>query len=196
MSSDASGTLFDRFNSKTKLLLIGPTFRLDLARGLGLEFDALYERVNYDFTLLGSGPGYFSQTFQQTTANHWQFPLLVQYGFGVGKAKPFVEAGPSILHMSATKSNITTTSSTPPSPKISSVAGQTGTWAGFTTGGGFDVRLSRLHLRPEFRYSRWFSSTTGPPGGSFFSGGLGIFFPPEPTHLNQNEATFLLGATF
>jgi hypothetical protein len=189
--------LADRYNSKTKRLLIGPAFRLDLVRGLGLEFDALYQRVNYDFTTLNSAPGSFNQTFQQTTANKWEFPLLVQYNIPVSKLKPFVEAGPSILHITTAKSTITTTSSMPPSSTVSSVTGQTGTWAGFTTGGGLDVRWSRLHLRPEVRYSRWFSPTTGPIAGAFGLEPFVVFTPsPEGIHLNQNEASFLLGVTF
>ncbi len=195
-SSTPSSTVFDRYNSETKRLLIGPTFRVDFARGLGLEFDALYQRVNYDFTTLNSSPGVFNQTFQQTTANKWEFPLLVEYAFPVRAAKLFVEAGPSILHITPTKSDITGTSSAPPSPTVSSTTGQAGTWAGFTTGGGVDVHWSRFHLRPEVRYSRWFSPTTGPIIGVIALGSLVFFTATEGIHLNQNEASFLLGLTF
>src|SRR6266849_5504951 len=45
---------FDRYNSETKRLLIGPAFRLDLQSGLGIEFDALYQRVNYDHAIVNS----------------------------------------------------------------------------------------------------------------------------------------------
>jgi hypothetical protein len=200
-SEIVSGTLFDissdRYNSKTKQLLIGPTFRVDLVRGLGLEFDALYQRIDYDFTTFNSSPGVFNQTFQQTTANKWEFPLLVQYSFPVRKLKPFVEAGPSILHITPTRSSITATSSTPPSPTVSSETGQTGTWAGFTTGGGVDVHWSRFHVRPEVRYSRWFSPTTGPITAVLALYPDAAFTPsPEGIHLNQNEVSFLLGLTF
>jgi hypothetical protein len=198
ISVKPAGGSFDRYNSKTKRLLIGPMLRVDFVRGLGLEFDALYQRVNFDFTTLNSAPGSFNQTFQQTTANKWEFPLLVQYDFPVWKARPFVEAGPSILHITGTKNNIGTTSSMPPSSTVSTSSGQTETWAGFTMGGGLDVRRSRLHLRPEFRYSRWFSPTAGPIGGGFFpfSGSFSFTRSPEGIHLNQNEASFLLGLTF
>ena len=90
---------FDRFNSKTKRLLIGPAFRLDLIRGFGLEFDALYQRVNSDTTAQSSSPPSFaSYSFQQTTANRWQFPLLIQYAHALPRSKTpmFVEFGPSI----------------------------------------------------------------------------------------------------
>jgi hypothetical protein len=195
----ASQTSFDRYNSETKRLLIGPTFRLDLVRGLGIEFDALYQRIDYDFLSVNSGSGTFTQTFQQTTSNKWEFPLLVQYEFHVWKSRPFLEVGPSVLHITQTKSNITTISNIPVLvPNNANVPGQAGTWAGFTTGGGVDVHWSRFHLRPEVRYSRWFSPTTGPISSAIAFFPLSTFLVPSPEgiHLNQNEASFLLGLTF
>jgi hypothetical protein len=186
-----------RYNSETKRLLIGPTFRLDLVHGLGLEFDALYQRIDYDFSTLNSSTGEFNQSFQESTANKWEFPLLVQYAFSVRRMKPFVEAGPSILHITATKNAITTISSMPPSPTVASVTGQTGTWAGVATGGGVDIRWSRFHVRPEVRYSRWFSQTTGIQSVIASLGSFPSIIPsPEGVHLNQNEVNFLLGLTF
>jgi hypothetical protein len=47
LSSSSSSSLngqdyfFSRFHSDTKRLMIGPSFRLDLTKVLGLEFDAL-----------------------------------------------------------------------------------------------------------------------------------------------------------
>src|SRR5713101_514989 len=57
---------FDRYNSETKRLLIGPAFRLDLQSGLGIEFDALYQRINYDHATISGAPGpsLFSQISQ------------------------------------------------------------------------------------------------------------------------------------
>lgn len=194
-------TSANQYNSETKRLLIGPTFRVDLAHGLGLEFDTLYQRIDYDFNSLNSGPGYFTQTFQQTTANRWQFPLLIQYSFAFRKTKFFVEAGPSISHLGGTKDHVTQLSSTPPSPASSSFAGQTETWAGFTTGGGMDIHWARLHLRPEFRYSRWFSPTSGNLVGAALAiypvqGFIGVPISPQSFYVNPNEASFLLGLTF
>jgi hypothetical protein len=76
-SSTVSGADYslDRFNSVTKRLLIGPSLRLDLPKGLGLEFDAIYQRVNYDSTNLSSSPeiAYFYRSFEAMTADRWQF---------------------------------------------------------------------------------------------------------------------------
>jgi len=197
---------FDRFNSKTKRLLIGPTFRVDLVRGLGLEFDALYQRINYDQATMSSYPGSFSQSFEQTTANRWQFPLLVQYNFALSKAKLFVEAGPSISHIADVRNNLTAISSPSTSSTASTGPGQPTTWAGFTTGAGVDLAWRRLHMRPEFRYSHWFTQSSALPlfvgvgyplkfGGTISLGSVS-FAPPTSPNYNQNEASFLLGVTF
>ena len=98
-SSDGTSSSFNRSNSVTKRLLVGPSLRLELPRGLGLEFDALYQRINSDNASSSQSAGYSAQSFEQTTANRWQFPLLLQYGHRVGKLSPFVEAGPSISTM-------------------------------------------------------------------------------------------------
>ena len=91
---------FDRYNSATKRLLIGPAFRVEMQSGLGIEVDALYERIDYDRATAStfSGPGApITRSFEQTTANRWQFPLLIQYTRTLLKPKMgvFVEAGPS-----------------------------------------------------------------------------------------------------
>ncbi|HEV2200361.1 MAG TPA: hypothetical protein VGR73_11130 [Bryobacteraceae bacterium] len=194
---------FDRFNSKTKRLLIGPAFRVDLVRGLGLEIDALYQRVNYDQMTISSSPGSFNQTFQQTTANRWQFPLLVQYGFAVSKAKLFVEAGPSISRIANTEIRTTSISSPSTSSTVSTGPGQPTTIAGFTTGAGVDLAWRQLHLRPEFRYSHWFIPASAfPLYGATFGGTISlgaspvIYNSPALPNFNQNEASFLLGLTF
>ena len=211
ISTSPTSTSLDRFNSVTKRLLIGPAFRVDLEHGLGIEFDALYQRVNYDHAVVSSSSlaplapsGFSSQSFEQTTANRWQFPLLIQYTRTLAKAKAFVEAGPSISHMGGSRSIIrtSTVSGSSRSSSTTSVNGQGTTSAGVTVGAGVDLPLFGLHLRPEFRYSHWFSPATGsfgaPYGAAVFTGvtpgvSAGV---PSSLRTNQNEASFLLGLTF
>lgn len=195
-SANPSSFSFDRYNSETKRLLIGPAFRVDLQRGLGIEFDALYQRVDYDHAIVSS----FSRSFEQTTGNRWQFPLLIQYTATLSKTKWFVEAGPSISRIANVRINISSTTSTFPSTSssTSSTAGQGGTLAGITMGAGVDLPLFHRHLRPEFRYSHWFSASAAPAIGF---AALSDFFAPTPAvsptfRTNQNEASFLLGLTF
>ncbi|HEX4229245.1 MAG TPA: outer membrane beta-barrel protein [Bryobacteraceae bacterium] len=197
----------NRFNSVTKRLLIGPSLRLDLPKGLGLELDAIYQRVNYDSTILSSYPEIpsFYKSFEAMTANRWQFPLLVQYGRKLARAKIFVEAGPAISTIAGNRGTLTTTSTgitiavgTAASTTESSESSSQVTYAGITTGAGVDVPLFHIHLRPEFRYSHWFSpnSTIGTEVVlGFASVLLGPVSVPSP-QISQNEASFLLGLSF
>jgi hypothetical protein len=205
-TANNGGFSTDRYNSETKRLLIGPAFRVDLQRGLGIEFDALYQRVDYDHAVLNSQPAaqFFSRSFEQTTGNRWQFPLLIQYSATLSKTKMFVEAGPSISRIANSRISISSTTSTgsSTSSSTSSPAGQGGTLAGITMGAGVDLPFFHRHLRPEFRYSHWFSPSAGSAVGVL---SLAAFFPglvaPTPVvsptfRTNQNEAVFLLGLTF
>ena len=192
----------DRYNSETKRLLIGPTFRIDFPHGLGIEFDALYQRINYDHAILSSQPNaqFFSQSFEQTTADRWQFPLLVQYGRNVSKAKVFAELGPSISTIANSRSTIQSTTSigtSSPTSTMSTSTGHGGTLAGITAGAGIDLPVFHLHLRPEFRYSHWFSPGATPAIGVLLSPWFITSLPISPTfRTNMNEASFLLGLTF
>jgi len=202
-STNPTGSSLDRYNSVTKRLLIGPAFRVDLQHGLGIEFDALYQRVDYDHAIVSSALGLssFSRSFEQTTGNRWQFPLLIQYSATLSKSKWFVEAGPSISRIANSRISISSTTSTgsSTSSSTSSPAGQ-GTLAGITMGAGADLPFFHRHLRPEFRYSHWFSPSAGSAVGVF---SVSAFILPAPTTVasptfrtNQNEASFLLGLTF
>lgn len=202
-SSDSTSASVDRYHSATKRFLVGPSFRVELTHGLGLEFDALYQRVDYDhFTLSSSTGNYLSQSFERTKGDRWQFPLLVQYGFNVARLHPFVEAGPTISRITNVAGQINTISNFVGFTNSSSrypVSGSTGTQAGFTSGGGLDFSYHRFHLRPEVRFSRWFAQT----------GSASVFLAISPIisgrtaiqgassfRTTQNEASFLLGISF
>ena len=202
-STNPIGFSIDRYNSETKRLLIGPAFRVDLQRGLGIEFDALYQRVDYDHAIVSSvfSGSSFSRSFEQTTGNRWQFPLLIQYGGTLSKTKLFAEAGPSISRIANSRITISSTTSTgsSTSSNTSSSTGQGGTFAGITAGAGVDLPFLHRHLRPEFRYSHWFSPNA--PSAIGQAARLGDFFPSTPVvsptfRTKQNEASFLLGLTF
>ena len=209
-----SGTAssFDRYNSETKRLLIGPAFRVELQSGLGIEVDALYQRIDYDRATASTFPGPgapVTRSFEQTTANRWQFPLLIQYTRTLAKRKVqvFAEAGPSISRIADSRSTISTTTIAPTvSSSKTSITGQGSTLAGVVAGGGVDVPVYRVHLRPEFRYSHWFSQNgtpvpTGVAGGIVAVGQISFSsFLTAPLvssfRTKQNEASFVLGLTF
>lgn len=196
----------NRFNSVTKRLLIGPSLRLELPKGLGLEFDALYQRVNYDYTNSSSTaelPSFY-ENFEAVTANRWQFPLLVQYSRKIARIEIFLEAGPAISAIVNTRGTSTTQSTfsltsgatSTTTTTTTAVSGQGGTFAGITTGAGLDLPLFHSHLRPEFRYSHWFSPNSS-TGTVIFSGifVLGPSVAP-PFSVEQDEVSFLLGLSF
>jgi hypothetical protein len=209
-NSSASGSgassefSFYRQNSDTKRLLIGPVFRLDLSNAFGIEFDALYQRINQDSTNISTSQGYSNFTFTQTIANRWQFPLLVQYRRTLPKTKSalFAEAGLSISHITNGQSvqSETTISNSSPSSSTSSFASSGATSAGVVAGAGADFPLFHGHLRPEFRYTHWFAPTTGSavfalaiiPNGEVGSN----LYLPSSLQLKNDEASFLLGFTF
>lgn len=206
-STTASPGVFssDRYNSETKRLLIGPTFRVDFQHGLGIEFDALYQRINYDHATSNSQPTaqFFSESFEQTTANRWQFPLLVQYSRNFSKAKVFAEIGPSISKIANSRSTMHSTSSIGTSSttsNMSNTTGQGGALAGITAGAGINIPVFHMHLRPEFRYSHWFSPSTTPSNAVILTAWFAVPSPtviPSPAfRTNANEASFLLGLTF
>ena len=208
----ASGQDYElsRYNSITKRLLIGPCLRVDLPKGLGLEFDAIYQRVNVDSTFIESFPEIplYSSTFQQIHANRWQFPLLVQYNRTIRKRDFFVEVGPSISTFVNAKGTLSSSLIEPPIVPTSStgpVSGQGGTLAGITTGAGMDIPLFHKHLRPEFRYSHWFSANSAVSAGGLFyltTGNFSTFLAApyavgSPSlRVNPIEVSFLLGLTF
>jgi len=215
-SSASSGvdSSFNSFHSVTKRLLIGPSLNLELTSGLGLEFDALYQRVDSDSAAGSSTTGsYLYQSFEQTTANRWQFPFLLQYRRGVGKSNVFVEAGPSISTIAGAKSSVATSVS-PPSPPSTSrytITSPAVTTAGITAGGGIAIPVLRHHLRAEIRFSHWLNSAGGygTPTALERSGDFSAtvildpvvgagFVTSLPGGVSQhaNEASVLLGFSF
>jgi opacity protein-like surface antigen len=169
------------FNSNTKRYIIGGTAELRLPFGLGIEFDALYRRLNYE----GSGSLIDVFTNNRTTGNAWEFPLLLKYRLPSRIIRPYVDAGVAWDTLSGLKqtvtttvlpSRVTTTSSSNPAEL------KNNTTTGFVIGFGVDVHAIFIHLSPEIRYTRW--------GSQHFSDVNGLL------QSNQNQGEFLLGITF
>jgi len=204
-SFSETGAITDltRYNSETKRIIVGPEFRLDFAAGFGFALDAIYQRVDYDFLNTSSPP--LDRTFQALAANRWQFPLLIEYRRKLGKIAGFAGAGPSIQHYDAgsgvSSSYSAAVGSSPPSSSTNSVTGVPSTSAGITVAVGVNIPVFRLHLRPEFRYSHWFSPAAVPQavGFVFTATALPEFLtlaPAPSLTAKANEASLLLGLTF
>ena len=164
------------FTSTTDRFIVGPTAELHLPFGLGVEFDILYRRFNYN----GSGTLAGVVTSSSASGNAWEFPLLAKYRFSTKIVHPFVDAGVawdtlSGLTQAITKNNITSTTSTPAELNTTSTRG-------FVMGGGLSVKVLVVHLAPEIRFTRW--------GAQHFIDPNGLL------HSNLNQGEFLLGITF
>lgn len=183
---------FINYSSKTKRYTFGPTIELRLPYGLGIEFDALYNRLNYDSYFFRRTPSSgHGSTFTSTRAVRWTFPLLLKWHHDVHRISPFIDGGIAFDHISRVGSNFANfnqdfsgfvsqtngNTSTPPEFTNSSSTG-------FVAGGGIDLHpVQHLHLTPEIRYTRWFSENFDREPGAVF-------------RTNLNETTFLLGVAF
>jgi hypothetical protein len=211
LATDNGDSVEDTYSSNTKRLLIGPTVRVDLPFGLGVQVDGLYQRINYEhFFLEFMGTAGGSVTFSHNTADRWQFPLLIQYTPKFPLIKPFVEAGPSLSYI-ANSHNVTVRSIQDifRSSTFNSQANDLrelrhNTVAGVTVGLGVDLHPLFLHIRPEFRYVRWASAQFSALTEHAF---IDLNFPPgtpgrPPRQIlpsitsKRDQIDFLLGVTF
>src|SRR5882762_6598775 len=60
--------------STTRRYIVGPSVELNLPAGFGVEFDALYTRLNFSQNIVATA-------ITATTANSWEFPLVLKYKF-------------------------------------------------------------------------------------------------------------------
>jgi len=174
--TDFISTVTNVSSSVPNRFIGGVTGELRLPFGLGVEVDILYRRLHYQYTAKNPLGGL---TIDRTTANAWEFPLLVKYRFPMKLARPYVDAGVAFDTLSGLTDTVTET--LVPSAGVNASALQNNSTKGFVMGAGVDIHALVIHLSPEIRYTRW--------GAQHFnlSGVLGS---------NQNQAEFLLGITF
>jgi opacity protein-like surface antigen len=158
----------------TNRYIIGGQAELRLPFGLGVEFDALYRHVKFT----GSGTSGGVNSSVATTANAWEFPLLVKYRFPTPVARPFIDGGVAWDTLTGVKQAV---SSISPLPLGISPTVTDKTTIGYVVGVGLDIKIG-IRLQPEIRYTRW--------GAKHFLDPNGLF------HSNLNQAEFLLGVTF
>jgi opacity protein-like surface antigen len=169
------------FNATTNRYIVGPTAELHLPFGFGIEFDILYRHFDYN----GSGTLAGVGTNSSTTSSAWEFPLLAKYRFPMKIVHPFVDAGVSWDKLSgltqtitrATANVITGTTTTSSPAELNTTATR-----GFVMGAGLSVKVLRLSISPEIRFTRW--------GAQHFIDPNGLL------HSNPNQGEFLVGITF
>lgn len=139
--------------SDTKRYLVGGTFEVRLPLGLGVEFDALYRRLNYETT---AGPGGFCPTCgpstASTSANSWEFPLLLKLRAASPAVRPFVAGGPSFRALSDVRQFITDPLGRRETGDPAELSNRAST--GLTLGAGLELG-GRFRFVPEVRYTRW-----------------------------------------
>jgi opacity protein-like surface antigen len=173
---DAAKSQQFAFNSTTDRFIVGPTAELHLPFGLGVEFDILYRRFDYN----GSGTLAGVVTSNSATGNAWEFPLLAKYRFPTKMVHPYVDAGVawdtlSGLKQAITRNSLTTSTSSP--AELNTTATR-----GFVMGAGLSVKVLVIHLSPEIRFTRW--------GAQHFIDANGLL------HSNVNQGECLVGITF
>jgi hypothetical protein len=134
------GTSFTYRRSSGRRLIIGPSVIIPLPHHFTLEVDALYRPVvqKNSYELHGTlPPGFpFPTPFRNSTVAKptWEFPILFNREFTVGRWRPFLGAGPTFRRPQGL---------THPSP------------FGAVAAAGIDLRGGRLGIQPSVRFNRW-----------------------------------------
>jgi len=155
--------------------LVGGTIQLNFPARFSVEVDGLYRRLGYQHDFLPGGPPPPVPTASRTTANSWEFPVLGKFALLPGPIRPFVDAGANFRRITGAE-------------KIGGLG--TGVaeldkdfTAGFTFGGGIELKLGRVRISPEHRYTHWGTESFSDPVNSIL-------------HSNLNQGDFILGLTF
>jgi opacity protein-like surface antigen len=156
----------------TQRYTFGPTFEVGLPYRFALEVDALYKRLRYI-----SYPFGFDSFSGTTTANSWEFPLLIKRYFKT-KLHPYGNAGVSFRRVSG--STIFTNGEFQSTEEPSEITSKQNT--GFVAGGGVDFAKGRIHFQPEIRYTRWVKANFSSSNSALGS--------------NLNSVDVLVGVTF
>jgi hypothetical protein len=158
-NGDTYGTAPNIFRSTSAdtSFLIGPMGEVHLILGLSVEADALYRPLHLNVQDASGNP----------VADHsyasWEFPILAKWRFPIPLLKPYIEGGPSFRAIGGTASNYLSND-------------------GLTFGVGLELRVSRLRIGPELRFTHWGSDASGASANGFSS--------------NQNQGEFLVGFSF
>jgi hypothetical protein len=147
--------------SESNEYIVGAMIELHLPLGLSVEADGLYHPLNFASENLASALGVFRSV---TNISSWEFPIVGKFRLPFPIVKPYAELGPTFRHVGG---NLTYFSNT-----------------GLTAGIGVEVKLGRVRVGPEIRYTRW--GGDAPPGQ-----GVGFLAPS-----NVNQGVFLIGISF
>lgn len=165
------------FSSAVPRYEFGVSAEFHLPKHLRFEVDGLFKRGGFDSALpLGTGTAY-----RPTTFNQWEIPGLFKTNFTMGHARPFIDLGASLRHIS-TLNEATYASGlfNGVSYNNNSIALHNRNSFGGVAGIGITFKKGPFELTPEARYTRWANQ-------SFLANGL-------RTNLDQGDV--LLGIGF
>jgi len=145
-----SAQAFDR-----SAFTLGPTVAALIHDRVAVEFDALYKPIKFRENVFSS----ITPSSSTTRGSSWEFPLLGNYRFLSGPARPF--GGGGIL-LSATMSGTTEgrTVDTRTGVETSSTSRFRSFFKqlpAYVVNGGLEWRTSHVVVRPELRYTHWSS---------------------------------------
>jgi hypothetical protein len=147
--------------SSSNEYVIGPMIEVHLPLGLSVEADGLYRPLNYTI----QNQVVPQPTVYQTSMNvsSWEFPILGKFRFPFPLFKPYVDAGPSFRTVGSSLNFLSN--------------------KGITAGLGVELKISKLRIAPEIRYTHWGSDQTTIAN-----------FAAAASNTNQGE--FLIGISF
>jgi hypothetical protein len=148
--------------SNAKKFIVGPMVELHLSFGFSINADGLYRPLR--LVQVSTTPSFPTPGVNSANYASWEVTPALRYRFlHTPIVKPFAEAGPSFRFVEA------------PLDQMMSDHG-------FTLGGGVEVKILRLRVAPELRYTRWGSDHN-----------VSVTFPFQT---NQSQAEFLAGFSF
>jgi hypothetical protein len=153
------------FKLESRFYDVGPIIEIGLTHGFAVEFDAMYHRQGFFYTLAHDS----LYSINRERDNSWEFPLLLKYKVRFSALNPFAEAGVAPRTISgryATATQLVLNTPGPFPPFGPSVPLSYSPSAGFVAGGGLQFNLGHLGLAPQVRYTRW---ATAPVGGLYYS---------------------------
>jgi hypothetical protein len=191
----ASGSLHGgaTYSAATRRYTVGASGEWQFTHSFGFEVDAMYHRMGYVgiVSFLDSANGNFRDSAIDVKGNSWDFPVMAKYRFGhvTHVICPYVAAGAVVRHVGPVRgrgeqtvgSLVTGNSSTSPLDTGEPSELRKRFYPGLTAAAGLQVRIGRVCVLPEFRYTRWTANISVP-------GGLLRFGP--------NQSEFLVGLSF
>jgi len=176
------------YHSSTNRYTVGPTVEAKLPWQMGVEFDALYKRQHFNGISYSStqGPQSPADTFihRNTTANSWEFPVLLKYHSPGPRIGTFLEVGVSFQHLSDIQHTIST------NPVVNTGVGtelKRTFNQGFVMGGGIEFRLKSVKFSPGFRSTVWRHNNFSSQMSAGISSGL--------LESSKTQVEFLMGIT-